>query len=266
MTTLVADHPVQQARATHDRVPMSRLVGVELRKMFDTRSGFWLMASIVITAVVATGAVILFAPDTELTYDTFSAAIGFPMAVILPMVAILSVTGEWSQRSGLTTFTLVPHRGRVIAAKAVSSVLVGVVSIPLAFAIGALGNVVGTAVAGTDLVWNVSLAHAAYIVLGNVLGMLVGFMLGVLVRSSAAAIVGYFVFAFVLPTVFEILAASQAWFRDLRPWVDFNYAQGALFNGDMTSEHWANLGSAGALWLLLPLTVGLLLVRRSEVK
>ena len=33
---------------------------------------------------------------------------------------ILAITGEWSQRSGLTTFTLVPHRGRVIAAKAMS--------------------------------------------------------------------------------------------------------------------------------------------------
>jgi ABC-type transport system involved in multi-copper enzyme maturation permease subunit len=224
------------------------------------------MASIVIAALVATGAVIIFAPDTELTYDTFSAAIGFPMTVILPMVAILSVTGEWSQRSGLTTFTLVPHRGRVIAAKALSSVLVGVVSIPLAFAIGALGNVVGTAIAGTDLVWNMSLSHGAYIVLANVLGMLIGFMLGVLIRSSAGAIVAYFVFAFVLPTVSGLLAASQGWFRDLQPWVDFNFAQGALFNGDMTGEHWANLGSAGSLWLLLPLTVGLVLVRRSEVK
>ena len=34
--------------------------------MFDTRSGFWLMASIVITAFLATVGVILFAPDTEL--------------------------------------------------------------------------------------------------------------------------------------------------------------------------------------------------------
>jgi ABC-type transport system involved in multi-copper enzyme maturation permease subunit len=266
MTTLVVDRPVQQIRAEHSRVPMSRLVGVELRKMFDTRSGFWVMASIVITALLATGAVILFAPDDQLTYDSFSAAIGFPMTVILPMIAILSVTGEWSQRSGLTTFTLVPHRGRVIGAKALSSVLVGVVSIPLAFAIGAVGNVVGTAIAGTDLVWDMSLAHAAYIVLGNVLGMLVGFMLGVLIRSSAGAIVAYFVFAFVLPTIFGLLAASQQWFRDLQPWVDFNFAQGALFNGDMTGEHWANLGAAGSLWLLLPLTVGLVLVRRSEVK
>ena len=31
--------------------------------MFDTRSGFWLMASIGILSVLATGAVIIFAPD-----------------------------------------------------------------------------------------------------------------------------------------------------------------------------------------------------------
>ena len=36
---------------------------VELRKMFDTRSGFWLMMSVAITATLATGAVILWAPD-----------------------------------------------------------------------------------------------------------------------------------------------------------------------------------------------------------
>ena len=42
------------------------------------------------------------------------------MTIILPMIAILSVTSEWSQRSGLTTFTLVPHRGRVILAKAIA--------------------------------------------------------------------------------------------------------------------------------------------------
>ena len=70
------------------------------------------------------------------------------MTVILPIVAILSVTSEWSQRTGLTTFTFEPGRGRVIAAKALCSVGVGVVSIALAAAIGAVGNVVGTAIAG----------------------------------------------------------------------------------------------------------------------
>src|SRR3954465_8725745 len=106
--------------------PTSRVIGVELRKMFDTRSGFWLLMSIAITSVLATGAVILWAPGSELTYDTFAAAIGFPSWVILPMIAILSVTSEWSQRSGLTTFTLVPNRGRVVSAKFAGAVVIGV--------------------------------------------------------------------------------------------------------------------------------------------
>jgi ABC-2 type transport system permease protein len=266
MTALAVEQQIRQPRAVPRPVPMSRITAVELRKMFDTRSGFWMMASIVIAAVVATGAVILFAPDAELTYSTFATAIGFPMAVILPMIAILSVTSEWSQRSGLTTFTMVPHRGRVITAKAISSIAVGVVSIPLAFAIGAVGNLVGTAITGTDLVWDVTFADGAYIVLGNVLGLLVGFMLGVLIRNSSGAIVAYFVYSLLLPTVFGLLAASQEWFRTLQPWVDFNYAQSALFDGGLTGEQWAHLGTTAALWLVLPLAAGLAMVMRSEVK
>ena len=118
------------------------------------------------------------------------------MTVILPIIAILSVTGEWSQRSGLTTFTLVPHRGRVITAKAISCVAVAVVTIPLAFGIGALGNVVGTAIAGVDPVWDVTATNLLMIVLTNVLGLMVGFMLGVVIRTSAGAIVAYFVYSF----------------------------------------------------------------------
>ena len=83
--------------------------------MFDTRSGFWLLASIVITSVLANVAIIAFAPNDAVTHGTFATAIGAPMAVILPMIGILAVTGEWSQRTGLTTFTLVPHRGRLAA-------------------------------------------------------------------------------------------------------------------------------------------------------
>jgi ABC-2 type transport system permease protein len=62
------------------------------------------------------------------------------------------------------------------------------------------------------------------------------------------------------------LAESQQWFRDLQPWVDFTYAQSALFNGSLTGEQWANLGVTSAIWLLAPLAIGLRLVLRSEVK
>ena len=189
----VAPSPARTRR--HHGIPLSRIITTELRKMFDTRSGFWLMASIGILAVLATAAVILFARNDEMTYSSFTAAIGIPMTLVLPIIAILSVTGEWSQRSGLTTFTLVPHRGRVITAKAIACVGVAVVTIPLAFGIGALGNVVGTAIAGVDPVWDVTFTNLLNLVLVNVLGLLVGFMLGVVIRSSAGALVAYFIYS-----------------------------------------------------------------------
>ncbi|MGZ4486321.1 MAG: ABC transporter permease [Nocardioides sp.] len=247
-------------------IPFSRVVAVEARKSFDTRAGFWLLASIGITALLATVSVLLWAPRGDLTYDTFAGAIGVPMAVILPIVAVLAVTGEWSQRSGLTTFTLVPGRGRVMAAKAVVAVGVGVASMLVAMLVGAVGNVVGSAVAGVDTVWDDGPRTLAFIVLGNVLGLLIGFMLGVVIRNSAGAIVAYFVYGFVLPTLAMLLANGQAWFRDLQPWVDFNFSQGQLFNGTMSGEQWAQLGTSGLLWLVAPLGIGMALLMRSEVK
>jgi len=82
------------ARRAARPIPTTRLVKIELRKMFNTRSGFWMLVSIGILSVIATGAVIIFAPDSDVTYETFAAAIGFPMSVILPMIAILAVTSE----------------------------------------------------------------------------------------------------------------------------------------------------------------------------
>ena len=166
------------------------------------------------------------------------AAIGFPMTVILPIIAILSVTSEWSQRTGLTTFTLVPHRGRVIAGQGDRlgrrrrrlDAARRSRSAPSATSSG-------SAIAGVDTdVGHHGRPTLLNIVLANVLGLLVGFMLGVLIRSSAGAIVAYFVYSFVLPTLSGLLAASQDWFRDLQPWVDFNFAQSALFNGTLTAR------------------------------
>ena len=139
------------------------------------------------------------------------------------------MTSEWSQRSGLTTFTLVPHRGRVLGAKFLGAVAVGVVAMFVALVVGTLGTLVGSLITGQDPVWNATVTEFALIVLGSVLGMLFGFMLGVVIRNSAGAIVAYFVYTLVLPPLLGLLAANQQWFADLQPWVDYNNAaDGAL--------------------------------------
>jgi ABC-2 type transport system permease protein len=247
-------------------IPFTRLLKVELVKMFDTRAGLWLMVGIAATAVIATGAVILFAPDDQITYDNFGAAIGVPMTLLLPVMAILSVTSEYTQRSGLTTFTLIPHRGRVIGSKAVVAMTLGAVSIAVALAIGALGNLLGSTIAGVDTVWDISGQQIGYLIFANVLNLLIGFMLGVLIRNSPGAIVGFVVYSFVLPTLSMVLGNFQQWWEDLRPWLDFNWAQGELYDGSLTSTEWAQLGTSGLIWLVVPLAVGLVTVMRSEVK
>ena len=266
MTAIAA--PALHRAWAKNRVPLIRVTQVELRKMFNTRSGFWLIASIAISAVLATGGVILWAPDDGLTYSTFATAIRFPVVIILPLIAILAVTSEWSQRTGLTTFTLVPHRSRIITAKAISSVAIAIAAMVLTFAVGALGNLLGAAVRGTTPVWDVTLTQYLYYVLGMVLSLLTGFMLGVLIRSSTGAIVAYFVLTFVLPTIFGLLAESQQWFHDLQPWVDIQFAQSGLFifQQALTGEQWANIAVTGVTWLLIPMAVGLGFVMQAEVK
>jgi hypothetical protein len=267
MTAIAAQNVHRPARTSH-RMPLARVTRVELRKMFNTRSGFWLIASIAISALLATGGVILWAADDQLTYSTFATAIRFPVVIILPLIAILAVTSEWSQRTGLTTFTLIPHRSRIITAKAISSVIIAVAAMALTFAVGALGNLLSAAVTGTALVWDVTVTQCLYYALGMVLSLLIGFMLGVLIRSSTGAIVAYFVLTFVLPTIFGLLAESQQWFHDLQPWVDIQFAQSGLFVFDqaLTGEQWANIAVTGVTWLLAPLAIGLAFVMRAEVK
>ena len=266
MSIATPTHRVETIDTERPGVPLSRIVKVELRKMFDTRSGFWLMASIGILSLLATIGVILFLPDENLAYGAFSAAVGVPMTILLPIMAILSVTGEWSQRTGLITFTLVPHRSQIILGKAIAAVIVGVLSMALAFSIGAVGNIIGSSLNGVGIAWDLNVSEILYIVLANILGLLVGFMLGVLIRSTPGAIVAYFVYSLVLPTIFGVLSAFQDWFKHIQMWIDFNAAQAPLFDGGPTGEQWAQIGVSGMIWLVIPLTIGVWAVLRSEVK
>ena len=128
-------------------------------------------------------------------------------------------------------------------------------------------TVAGSAVAGVDTVWDISLTMAPQMVLFNLIGMAIGFTLGVVLRNSAAAIVAYFVVSLVLPGILALLAQVRPWFADLQPWIDWNFTQVVLFeNGTDTVREWAMLASTTGIWIALPLVIGLLFLRRSEVK
>lgn len=254
------------ARRAPVAIPLLRLTTVELRKMFDTRSGLWLLAGLAPAAVLTSGAIIAWAPAEQLTYGQFTLAIGVPMTVILPMLAILSVTTEWSQRTGLATFALVPHRGRVLLAKALAALAVTVPATVVAFAVGALATMVGAELGGVSPVWNQDWADVGSFALGQTLLLLVGFVLGALVRNSAGAVVAYMLYAFVVPGLLAFLALNQRWFADARPWVDLKYNQEALLRGETAGDQWTHLAATAVVWIVVPMAAAVVDVLRSEVK
>ncbi|MFD0891202.1 ABC transporter permease, partial [Streptosporangium algeriense] len=106
-------------------IPFHRLLLVETRKIFDTRSGKILTAVLVaLTVVSVVGRGLVAGPRLFTLVGT--AGIGF--GILLPVLAVLSVTGEWSHRTALTTFTLEPRRARVLAAKFLPPLAVAVVA------------------------------------------------------------------------------------------------------------------------------------------
>ena len=63
------------------------------------------------------------------------------------------------------------------------------------------------------------------------------------------------------------VSASNEYTSGLQPWIDWNYTQVALFEGQTSSvRQWSQLGATTMIWIVVPLVVGLLMLRRSEVK
>jgi ABC-2 type transport system permease protein len=241
-------------------VPLGRLVLVELRKLADTRAGMWLLLIVGLAGVATSVIMLAAAPDAE---QTFAALFTFglvPGSVLLPVLGILSMTGEWSQRTALTTFTLVPARGRVIAAKLLAAVAVAVAATAVTAVIAALGNLVAIAMDG-DGSWTISGALVAQSVLLEVIFVLMGSAFGALLLNSPLAIVLYFA----LPTVWTVLGEMVRWLRTAAGWVDINVTSMPLTADDMTGGQWARLGVSVAVWVLLPLVAGTVRVLRREV-
>ncbi|GAB6985790.1 ABC-2 transporter permease [Nocardioides pyridinolyticus] len=249
--------------------PFARLVRAELRKTWDTRAGFWLLlATAVLTgAVMVIQLAVVLAQDLVVSYNDFLTSTNFSIALLLPVIGILLLTSEWGQRTAMVTFSLEPNRQRVILAKLVVGLLLGVAAVVIALALAAICNALLGGMSDLGGEWDLSLEQTAYFVILQEIGMLTGFAFAALLLNSPAAIVLYMVYSFVLPGLFELGSTLIGWFSDLRPWIDFASAQAPLFDGGgMSGQDWAHFAVSGFLWLVVPLVIGFWRVLRAEVK
>ncbi|WP_402469086.1 hypothetical protein [Isoptericola aurantiacus] len=247
-------------------IPVRRLVDVELRKLADTRSSRWLLAAvgaIVVLVVVALG---VWGTDQEVAFSSLVSNTAFPLQLLLPLVAVLAVTGEWSQRGALTTFALVPRRDRVMAAKAVAAVLVSLAATALSFAAGAVGTLVTAQVRGIKATWDLPPDLALRLVLANLVAVAFGFVVAVVIRSSAPALVSYLAFMLVVPMLSGVAAGLFGWWAEHGAWLDLSWAMQFVGSPEITGEQWAQVGTSALLWIALPLVLGMRRLLRVEIR
>ena len=249
-------------------IPFGRLFTVELRKSADTRAGRWLIGVTVGVALLAEIIYLIVAVNQDLdgSYGSFVAAAAFVCSFLLPILGIMLVSSEWSQRTAMTTFSLEPRRMRVIWAKMLAGLALTVFVVAFALVTGLLFVLVFAGLQGQSPDWTFGWAGFTGFVINQTFAMLGGFALACLLLNTPAAIVTYVVYRYVLPGLFAIGSSLMGWFRDFSPWIDFQGASSKLYDLPLSGTEWAQLATSGIVWLVVPLVIGLWRIRRAEVK
>lgn len=237
-------------------VPFSRLVRVEWAKATDTRAARWLLA-LVALSTAGLMVVPVLAPTTfDQTYASYLRVAALGVTILLPVVAILLLTGEWSQRSVMTTFTQEPRRIRVLNAKlAVSMVLSGGGAV-----FGGVVTAAGlglAAASGRALEANLTVGAITGYLLFVLLNVLAGVALGALLQSSATAIVA----CFALPAAFAVLGTASTLVSD---WIDTSKPWNWVLENDWDG-HVPQISFSILFWVAIPLAAGVVRWIRRDV-
>jgi hypothetical protein len=235
---------------------------VELRKLLDTRAVMWLLVAVGLVTAAAVGIYLFAAEPAELTFRHLVDVTVLPQALLLPVLGILAVTTEWTQRTGLVTHALEPRRGRVLAMKFAATGIFGAFAVGLALVAAAVGNVLGMAMLDGNGSWAYGTSGLRDTLLYQGLSLLQGLALGALLMNTAAALVGYFI----LPTMFYVLFTLVDGLQKAAPWIDLGTSQDPLYSHTIDGVEWVQLTATTILWILVPLVAGVWRLLHREIK
>ena len=241
------------------RPSLGRLIAVELRKMVNTRSGFWIPIGVTLVTLLVAIISSTNHGGGEATFIHVFNDSSRPASYLLPVMGVLLLCGEWSQRTTLTTFTLVPSRRRVIAAKLGASAIVSTVALAvcLLFTL-ACASALGHAPGGTgSLLWQVILQGW----LGLVAGMVMGLAFGAAILLSAPAIVVYLL----LPVVWDGIIGGISALDGVARWLDSGKTLNPLTLHALSGTEWAHVLATLGVWIGIPILVGWARIGRGDL-
>ena len=287
MSTATAPTP----GATHPHTSLGRLtfprvIRSEWIKLRTLRSTFWTLISAVVLVVGIATLVASAIPDKAALVDRVSAAqraaveaqaanfattaatAGLTFAsLIIAVLGVLVISGEFSTGMIRSSFTAVPRRFPVFAAKTlvlfVVAFVVGLVSFAASWAVavpiltskGYTGDLFSA-----DTLWAI-LGAGAY------LGLVAVFALGVgaILKSTAGGIAGALGVLLVLPIIAGLVSGltRTQWVADAEHYLISNAGSGMAGVTNGTLEPWANVVTV-LVWAVVAFVAGSLLLQRRD--
>ncbi|MGO4594031.1 ABC transporter permease subunit [Leifsonia sp. 2TAF2] len=287
MSTATTTH----AGVTHPHTSLGhlnffRVVRSEWIKLRTLRSTFWTLISAVVL-VVGIAALVAFAiPDKTTLLARVPAtqhaaveaqAAGFTLtaatagltfaSLVIAVLGVLVISGEFSTGMIRASFTAVPRRFPVFAAKTL-------VLFVVAFVVGLISSALSWAVAvpvltGKGYTGDLFAADTLWAILGAgvYLGLVAVFALGVgaILKSTAGGIAGALGVLLVLPIIAGLVSGltQTQWLADAQRYLLSNAGQGmsGVANGGV--EPWVNVLTVLA-WTVVSFVVGAVLLQRRD--
>lgn len=256
MSALAA--PAYRIPADERRPGFARLTRIELRKTVDTRSGLWFGAAVAAVTLITVLITALVKGGHYATFHRLFNNSVEPAAILLPVLGVLLVCGEWSQRTTLTTFTLVPDRGRVLLAKLAAAMLVAIAAFTVCLTCSVIFGALAPAPGGAGSFSVVLLAQGLVFLTAT---MLIGVAFGAAIMLSAPAIVIYLA----LPTAWDALSSTIHPLKTLSHWLAIGPTLGPLASHAFSATDWTHVATTLGLWLVIPLSVGVWRFARRDV-
>lgn len=257
MTTNALNTDTTLVARPDDPIRFQRLLRVEWRKSIDTRAARWLLTAIALFTAGAAMVPLFLPQQMQQGWPSYLAMTALVLALLLPLVSIMTLTSEWGQRSVLVTFTQEPRRHRVVAAKVLSGLALALLGAAFAFAVSAAAMAVSDTM-GRSVTWSMEWKFIAGFTLFVIANSLMGMAFGALLLNTPAAIVLFLV----LPTLWTIL--SFGWLKDLGRWLDTAQTYRYILESDWHGHTGPILVSL-AVWIALPLALGTMRTCRREV-
>ena len=243
---------------SHDLgIPFSRSLRVEWHKSIDTRAARWLLASVALVSVIAAIVPIATPHSSAQDLANYLTITAIGVTLLLPVVSILTLTSEWSQRTVLSTYTQDPRRGRVLAAKLAAGLGLAAIGGLAGLVIASSGLQISHAL-GRPVSWDIGSSELIGYGLFVLLSSLMGMAFGALLHNTAAAIAAYFA----IPTLVTLAAVPLSHIRD---WIDTTTTFAWILHGEW-SGHIPQIATSVSIWAVIPLLAGLTRTLRRDVE